>query len=83
MIYCFKTDLDKAIKLLIANTEMIKRSLSTIAQSLQNNVVPNVEIPEGISLPIWNDRMSEFASTEDILKDVAVKNQLVGIKSTF
>ena len=44
-------------------------------------MVPNVEIPEGISLPIWND--CEFASTEDILKDVAVKNQLVGIKSTF
>ena len=81
MIYCFKTDLDKAIKHLIANTEMIKRSLSTIAQSLQNNVVPNVEIPEGISLPIRND--CEFASTEDILKDVAVKKQLVGIKSTF
>ena len=44
-------------------------------------MVPNVEIPERISLPILND--CEFASTEDILKDVAIKKQLVGIKSTF
>lgn len=73
--------MDKAIRLLIANTEMIKRSLDMIAKSLQNNMVTNAEIPEGISLPIRSD--CKFASIEDLLKDVGIKNQLVGIKSTF
>lgn len=54
------------------------KTLCTTFQSMQNNAIINADIPEGINLPIPSE--CEFASTEELLKDVTVKNQLVGIK---